>query len=110
MEECEGGGKNAPADSIEGVRGETGTDGDGPAEQELGEEVVLEVSGEEHGLERVVGPKVQSTVDDDADARDHEAAVETGDTVRGHGLLVHVKETVELALPAALLGGLGVIG
>lgn len=45
---------HSSSDGVEGVRSETGTSGDGPAEQERGEEVALEGANEDDGLDRVV--------------------------------------------------------
>lgn len=97
------------ADGVEGVRGDTGTGGDAPTEDERGEEVVLERAGEDDRLDRVVHTEVQTTVDDDTGDGGHEATVETGNTVRGEGLAVDVDEAVELAL-TALGRVLGVVG
>jgi hypothetical protein len=97
------------ADSVKRVRGDTGTSGDGPTEEERGEEVALKVASEENGLERVVHTEVQTTVDDDTSDGGHETTVETGNTVGSEGLLVDIDQAVELALTRAL-GGLGVVG
>lgn len=97
------------ADGVERVRGDTGTGGDAPTEDERGEEVVLERAGEDDRLDRVVHTEVQTTVDDDTGDGGHEATVETGNTVRGERLAVDVDEAVELAL-TALAGVLGVVG
>ena len=100
---------HATADGVERVRGETGTGGDTPAEQERGDKVVLEAEAAKSGLERVVHAKVQTTVDDDAGDGGTEAAVQADDAVRGERLLVDINEAVELALAGAL-GRLGVVG
>ena len=100
---------HATTDGVERVRGETGTGGDTPAEEERGEERALERASHDNGLERVVHTEVQTAVDDDADDRRDEAAVKTGDAVRGEGLLVDVDEAVELAL-TTLVGALRVGG
>lgn len=97
------------ADGVKGVRGNTGTGGDAPTEDERGEEVVLERAGEDDRLDRVVHTEVQTTVDDDTSDGGHEATVETGNTVRGERLAVDVNETVELAGTTAL-GVLVVVG
>jgi hypothetical protein len=97
------------ADSVERVRGNTGTSGDSPSEQERGQEVTLEGTGEDDGLKRVVHTEVQTTVDDYAKNRGTETTVETGNTVGGEGLLVDIYQTVELTV-TALLGVLCVVG
>jgi hypothetical protein len=102
---------HAATDGIEWVRGNTGTSGDGPSEQEGGEEVALERTGEKDRLERIVHSEVETAVDDDTSDGWTETTVETKDTVRGEGLLVDVQQSVELALAVTtLLGGLGVVG
>jgi hypothetical protein len=104
-----GGHHHAATDGVKGVGGDTGTSGDGPTKSEGGQEVTLEGTGEEDGLDRVVHTEVQTTVDNDTSDGGHETTVETTDTVGGEGLLVDVYETVELAL-TTLLGRLGVVG
>ncbi len=95
-------------DSVERVRGNTGTSGNSPAEQEGSQEVTLERADEEDGLDRVVHPEVQTTVDNDTCNGRTEATVETTNTVRGESLLVDVNQTVELTLSASL-GVLGIV-
>ncbi|KAH0357086.1 ADP,ATP carrier protein, partial [Aureobasidium melanogenum] len=104
-----GGHHHTTTDSVKRVGSDTSTSGDGPTEEERGEEVALEGTDEENGLERVVHTEVETTVDNDTSDGGHETTVETGNTVRGKGLLVDIDETVELALTRAL-GGLGVVG
>lgn len=97
------------ADGVEWVRGDTRTSGNTPTEGERGQEVALERTGKESWLKRVVHTEVQTTVNDDTKDRGSETTVQTRDTVRRKGLLVHIYQAVELAL-AALLGRLGVVG
>jgi len=104
-----GGHHHTATDGVERVRSDTGTGGDGPTKSERGQEVTLEGTGEEDGLDRVVHTEVQTTVDNDTSDGGHETTVETSNTVRGEGLLVDVYETVELTL-TTLLGRLGVVG
>lgn len=96
-------------DGVERVRSDTGTSGDTPTESERGQEVALKLSGKEGRLERVVHTKVQTTVDDDTEDGGPETTVQTRDTIRREGLLVHVDQAVELTL-TTLLGRLGVVG
>lgn len=100
---------HAAADGVKRVRGDTGTSGDAPTEEERGEEVVGERTDEDDRLDRVVHAEVETTVDDDTSDGGTEATVQTGDTVGGHGLAVDVDEAVELALTATL-GRLGIVG
>jgi hypothetical protein len=104
-----GGHHHAATDGVERVGSDTSTGGDTPSESERSQEVTLEGTGEEDGLERVVHTEVQTTVDDDTGDGGHESTVETADTISGEGLLVDVYETVELTV-TALLGRLGVVG
>jgi hypothetical protein len=104
-----GGHHHAATDGVKGVRGDTGTSGDGPSEKERGKEVALEGASEEDGLDGVVHAEVETTVDNDTGDGGHEATVETGNTVRGEGLLVDIHQAVELTLTTRL-GVLGVVG
>lgn len=101
---------HTPADSVERVRGDTGTSGDGPAEQEGRKEVALEGTSEDDGLDGVVHAEVQTTVDNDTGDGGAEATVQTSNTVGGEGLAVDVDQAVELTGTTASLGGLGVVG
>lgn len=96
-------------DGIQRVRGNTGTSGDSPAEEERGKEVALKRTNQDDRLDRVVHTEVQTTVDDDTKDGGTETTVETGNTIGSEGLLVDINETVELTLTSAL-GGLGVVG
>lgn len=100
---------HAPTDGVERVRSNTGTSGDSPTEEERGEEVVGESTGEQDRLQGVVHAEVQTTVDDDTGDGGTETTVQTSNTVRGEGLAVDVDQTVELTL-TTLLGGLGIVG
>jgi hypothetical protein len=100
---------HATTNSIERVRGNTGTSGDTPSKSERGQEVTLEGTGEENRLERVVHTEVQTTVDDNTSDGGQETTVETSNTIGSERLLVDVYHTVELAL-TTLLGRLGIVG
>jgi len=99
---------HASSHRVHRVRDEARGDRYGVAEAECGEQV--RVVAQQDWLESVVEAKVAATVDDDANARDHEATIETGNAVGGERLLVDVDETVELTLAATLLDRLGVVG
>jgi hypothetical protein len=96
-------------DSIQGVGSNTGTGGDTPSEKERGEEVTLKRTDEEDRLDRVVHTEVETTVDDDTSDGGTETTVETGNTIRGEGLLVDIDQAVELTLTTGL-GVLVVVG
>ena len=100
---------HATTDGVERVRGDTSTSGDGPSEQERGQEVTLEGTSEKDGLDRVVHAEVETTVDDDTRDGGHETTVETGNTVGSEGLLVDIDQTVELTVTTRLCV-LGVVG
>ena len=85
-------------DGVDGIRHEAGSDSDAPAEEEREEHVG--VISQQDGLQRVVEAEVHSTVDEDANARDDKASVQTLDAVRLQRLPVDVDQAVELALAA----------
>jgi len=87
---------HASSDGVDWVGDDAGHDGDAPAEEE-GEQGRA-VLADKDWLERVVETKVHTSVDEDTDARDHEATVKTANTVRGKGLSVDIDETVVLSL------------
>ena len=96
-------------DGVERVRSNTSTSGDSPAEQEGGQEVTLERTNKEDRLDGVVHAEVETTVDDDTNDGRAETTVETGNTIRGKGLLVDIDQAVELTVTSSL-GVLGVVG
>jgi len=100
---------HATTDSVEWVRGNTGSSGDSPSESERGQEVTLEGTGKKDRLDGVVKTEVETTVDNNTSDGRHETTVKTSNTVRSEGLLVDIDETVELTL-TTLLCGLGVVG
>ena len=100
---------HAATDSVKRIRSNPRTGGDSPTEKERGKEVVLERTDQNHRLDGVVHAKVEAAVNHDASDGWHEAAIETGDSVRRKGLLVHINETVELTGTSGL-GVLVVIG
>ncbi len=89
-------------DGVNGVGHETGSNGDTPAEQEAQDDG--RVLSQEDGLQGVVETEVHATVDEDTDARDGEATVQTLDTVGLEGLRVDIDQSIELALAALGLG------
>lgn len=96
-------------DSVEGIRGNTSASGDSPAEQERGNEVTLEGTNKEDGLDRVVHAEVQSTVDNYTKNRGAETTVKTEDTIGGKSLLVDIDQAVELTVSSSL-SVLGIVG
>ena len=95
--------------SVQGIRGNTSASGDSPAEQEGGNEVTLERTNKEDGLDRVVHAKVQSTVDDYTKNRRPETTVKTEDTIGGKSLLIDIDQAIELTISSSL-SVLGIIG
>lgn len=96
-------------DGVQRVRGDTGASGDGPSESEGGKEVTLKRTNQDDGLQGIVHSEVQTTVDDDTGDGGTETTVETGDSVRGEGLLVDIDQAVELTVTTGL-GVLVVVG
>lgn len=96
-------------DGVQGVRADTGTGGDGPAEQEGGQEVALERADEKDRLDGVVHSKVETAVDDNSGHGRTESTVQAHDAVRRKRLAVDVDKTIELARTAGL-GVFGVVG
>lgn len=108
---------HSTTDGIDGVGGETSSGGDDPGESEGGEtldrvrDLSVGVSGEhvvDDGLNGIVETEVQTTVDDDTNARDDESTIETSNTISSHGLLVDVDQTSVLTR-SSLLGRLVVV-
>jgi len=99
---------HASSNGINWVRGQSRDDGDCPAEEEAGAGAA--VSAQEHWLQSIVETKVETTVDEDTNARNDEATVEAANAVSGQSLLVDVEEAVELALAALALGVVGESG
>lgn len=91
--------------SIERVRSNAGTSGDGPAKKEGCQEVAFKRTNQDDGLQGVIHSEVQTTVDNDTSDGGTETTVKTGDTIAGEGLLVNIDQTVELAVTT----GLGVL-
>lgn len=100
---------HSSSDSVQWVRSSGGTGGDGPTQQERSQERALQWTNQNDWLQGVVQTEVQTSVDNDTNNRWTETSVQTGNTVRGQGLLVDVEQTVELSV-SSTLGGLGVVG
>jgi len=103
-----GGHHHASSDGIDWVGHEAGHDGYSPTKEE-GDESAAAIANKDW-LERIVKTKVHTTVDEDTDARDDEASVDTGNTVGGEGLLVDIDETVVLSLTGGRLVVVGQSG
>lgn len=50
----------------------------------------LKVSSQEDWLQGIIHSEVETAIDDNADARNVESSVQSGDTITGQRLLVHV--------------------
>jgi hypothetical protein len=81
---------HATTDSVQRVRSDTSTSGDGPSKSERSKEVTLKRADKENGLDGIVHSEVKTTVDDDTNNGGSETTVKTGNTVRGEGLLVDI--------------------
>jgi len=99
---------HSSSDGINGVRGETGEDGDTPSNHEVDSEVVLDGSREER-LDCIVETEVEPSVDDNTNAGNNETSVETSNTVGVDSFSKHINETIILLL-ATLLSALEIIG
>lgn len=90
---------HAATDGVEGVGDETSDDGDGVTEGEAGEETGI-LAHEVHLVGGIVDAKVSTTVEDDTDAGDDEAVVDSTLTpsLSTGGLEDAVKGSGELAL------------
>lgn len=90
---------HAATDGVEGVGDETSDDGDGVTEGEAGEEAGV-LAHEVHLVGGIVDAKVSTTVEDDTDAGDDEAVVDSTLTpsLGAGGLEDAVKGSGELAL------------
>ena len=93
---------HTPTNSIKRIRADTSTSGDSPAEQEGSQEVTLESSDKDDGLEGVVHSEIQTTVDNNTGDRGTETTVQTKETVRGESLFVNIYQSVELTVSASL--------
>lgn len=87
---------HTPTDSVEWVRSNTSTSSDSPAEEERCQEVALQRTNKEDGLDRVVHAEVQTTVNDDTSDGRHETTIETSDTISSESLLIDVDQTIKL--------------
>lgn len=91
---------HAATDGVEGVGEETSDDGDGVTEGEAGEETGV-LAHEVHLVGSIVDAKVSTTVEDDTDAGDDEAVVDStvsSPSLSTGGLEDAVKGSGELAL------------
>ena len=69
----------------------------------------LEAACEDNWLDRIVQPKVQTTVYDDSNTRDVKSTVKPSNTIRLESLAVDINKTIELPFTSSL-GCLGIIG
>ncbi len=100
-----GGHHHTTTDSVDGVGHEAGSDGHTPTQQEGQED--WSIFTQKDGLQGVVETEVHATVDEDTDAGDGEATVQSGDTVGLDGLGVDVDQAVELTFASLALGVIG---
>merc|ERR1712036_448 len=93
---------HSSSNGVDGVTAEAGERRHHPTEEERQEGVWL--VAEKDWLERVVESKVHASVDEDANARDYETSVETGNTIGGNCFAVDIDKSVELAFATLALG------
>merc|ERR1712036_106739 len=93
---------HSSSNGVDGVTAEAGERRHHPTEEERQEGVWL--VAEKDWLERVVESEVHASVDEDANARDYETSVETGNTIGGNCFAVDIDKSVELAFATLALG------
>jgi len=93
---------------VDGVGGERGEHSDCVSECEGDQE--SGILGEEDWLERIVQTEVETSVDEDADGRNDEASVKTGNAVGRDRLSVHVDQAFVLTFTALAFGVVGELG
>merc|ERR1711899_11057 len=86
---------HSSSDGIDWVGSQTRNNGDRPTEEE-GDKSGSRVANNDW-FQRIVKSKVQTSVDEDTDARDDETSVETSNTIRSQSLLVNIDQTVVLS-------------
>jgi len=86
---------HSPSNGINWVGSKTRNNGNRPTEEE-GDKSGSRISDKDW-FEGIVETKVETSVDEDTDARDDETSVETSNTIGSEGLLVDIDETVVLS-------------
>ena len=87
-------------DGIDGIVGEISSDGHSHTEVELSDIFLV---SRQSKLEGIKETEVNSTIEEGTNTGDDEAPIETSNTVRGEGLLVHIHDSIKL-LFSSLLG------
>jgi len=100
-----GGHHHTPTNGVDGVGHQTGSDGDTVTQAEGQEQPGI--GSQKDGLQGIVEAEIHATINEDTNAGDNEASVETLDTVGLEGLGIDVDETLVLALTALALGVVG---
>jgi len=93
---------HSSSDGIDWVGSQTRNNGDRPTEEE-GDKSGSRVANNDW-FQRIVKSKVQTSVDEDTDARDDETSVETSNTIRSQSLLVNIDQTVVLSFTVLSFG------
>jgi len=93
---------HSSSNGIDWVGSQTGNNSDRPTQEE-GDKSRSRVTNNDW-FQRIVKSKVQTSVDEDADARDDETSVETSNTVGSQSLLVDIDQTVVLSFTVFSFG------
>merc|ERR1712053_4039 len=93
---------HSSSNGIDWVGSQTGNNGDRPTQEE-GDKSGSRVANNDW-FQRIVKSKVQTSVDEDTDARDDKASVETSNTIGSQSLLVNIDQTVVLSFTVFSFG------
>merc|ERR1712183_423338 len=97
-----GGHHHTPPNSINWVGHKSSSDSHTPAKEER--KTNTSTITNKNWLQGVEHAEVHATVDEDTNGRDGESSVQSLDTIRLEGLLIHINEAIELALTSLALG------
>merc|ERR1712056_83995 len=86
---------HSSSDGIDWIRSQTRNNGDRPTEEE-GDKSRSGVTNDDW-FQRIVKSKVETSVDEDTDARDDETSVKASNTAGSQSLLVNIDQTVVLS-------------
>lgn len=86
---------HTPSDGVDWVRSQSTDNSDSPSQEETGASGTL--FSEKDWSKSIVKSEVESSVDEDTNARDDESSVETLDTIGSESFLVDIEESVELS-------------
>lgn len=91
---------HATSKGVERVRGDTGTSRNRPTKREGGEEGPFKRPNQDSRFQGVVDTEICASVYHDADNGGNKPAIKSLDTVCLEGLLIHIKQPIELSFSA----------